>query len=166
MEARLSFVTLGVADLARATAFYRDVLQLPQIAMPDGAGVAFFELGHTWLSLYPRAALAADAGVADSPPAAFPGFALAHNVRSAQQVDALLAKVAARGGRIVLIGDEEAKMELATELAGAALLKPMAPDFSAIVYAIPAQLLAYHAAVFMGKDVDQPRNLAKSVTVE
>ena len=34
MEARLSFVTLGVADLARATAFYRDVLQLPQIAMP------------------------------------------------------------------------------------------------------------------------------------
>ncbi len=75
-------------------------------------------------------------------------------------------EVAARGGRIVLIGDEEAKTELATELAGAALLKPMAPDFSAIVYAIPAQLLAYHAAVFMGKDVDQPRNLAKSVTVE
>lgn len=101
MEARLSFVTLGVADLARATAFYRDVLRLPQIAMPDGAGVAFFELGHTWLSLYPRAALAADAGVADSPPAAFPGFALAHNVRSAAGVDALLAEVAARGGRIV-----------------------------------------------------------------
>ena len=101
MEARLSFVTLGVADLARATAFYRDVLQLPQVAMPDDAGVAFFELGHTWLSLYPRAALAADAGVADSPPAAFPGFALAHNVRPASQVDALLDKVAARGGRIV-----------------------------------------------------------------
>ncbi|WP_374497126.1 VOC family protein [Vogesella indigofera] len=101
MEARLSFVTLGVADLARATAFYRDVLRLPQIAMPDGAGVAFFELGHTWLSLYPRAALAADAGVADSPAAAFPGFTLAHNVRSAAEVDTLLAEVAARGGRIV-----------------------------------------------------------------
>ena len=42
----------------------------------------------------------------------------------------------------------------------------MAPDFAAIVYALPVQLLAYHAAVFMGKDVDQPRNLAKSVTVE
>ena len=42
----------------------------------------------------------------------------------------------------------------------------MAPDFSAILYALPVQLLAYHAAVFMGKDVDQPRNLAKSVTVE
>ncbi|MCB1539764.1 MAG: SIS domain-containing protein, partial [Rhodoblastus sp.] len=75
-------------------------------------------------------------------------------------------EVAARGGRIILIGDEHAQAELATDLAGAALLKPMAPDFSAIVYAIPAQLLAYHAAVFMGKDVDQPRNLAKSVTVE
>ncbi|MCC0005660.1 MAG: glutamine--fructose-6-phosphate transaminase (isomerizing) [Methylobacteriaceae bacterium] len=75
-------------------------------------------------------------------------------------------EVAARGGRIILIGDEHAQAELATELAGAALLKPMASDFSAIVYAVPVQLLAYHAAVFMGKDVDQPRNLAKSVTVE
>jgi len=45
-------------------------------------------------------------------------------------------------------------------------MPPMAPDFSAILYALPVQLLAYHAAVFMGKDVDQPRNLAKSVTVE
>ena len=75
-------------------------------------------------------------------------------------------EVAARGGRIILIGDEEAKKELSTELAGAVLLKPMPSDFSSIVYAVPVQLLAYHAAVFMGKDVDQPRNLAKSVTVE
>ena len=101
MEARLSFVTLGVADLARATVFYRDVLQLPQIPMPDGAGVAFFELGKTWLSLYPREALAKDATVADSPPAAFPGFSLAHNVREKLDVDALLADVAARGADIV-----------------------------------------------------------------
>ena len=101
MEARLSFVTLGVADLARATAFYREVLQLPQIAMPDGAGVAFFELGKTWLSLYPRAELARDAGVMDSPPAAFAGFSLAHNVRQRLDVDALLADIAARGGDIV-----------------------------------------------------------------
>lgn len=101
MEPRLSFVTLGVADLARATAFYRDVLQLPQVPMPDGAGVAFFELGKTWLSLYPRAGLAADAGVADSPPAAFPGFSLAHNVRTRAEVDALLAQVAAHGAAIV-----------------------------------------------------------------
>jgi len=38
--------------------------------------------------------------------------------------------------------------------------------FAVLVYAAPVQLLAYHVAVFMGKDVDQPRNLAKSVTVE
>jgi glucosamine--fructose-6-phosphate aminotransferase (isomerizing) len=42
----------------------------------------------------------------------------------------------------------------------------MAPDFAAMAYAIPVQMLAYHTAVVMGKDVDQPRNLAKSVTVE
>ena len=42
----------------------------------------------------------------------------------------------------------------------------MAADFAAIVYAVPVQMLAYHTAVLMGKDADQPRNLAKSVTVE
>ena len=42
----------------------------------------------------------------------------------------------------------------------------MAPDFTAMVYAVPVQMIAYHTAVFMGKDSDQPRNLAKSVTVE
>jgi glucosamine--fructose-6-phosphate aminotransferase (isomerizing) len=42
----------------------------------------------------------------------------------------------------------------------------MPPSFTALVYAVPVQLLAYHTAVVMGKDADQPRNLAKSVTVE
>ena len=42
----------------------------------------------------------------------------------------------------------------------------MAETFAPIVYAVPVQLIAYHTAVAMGKDVDQPRNLAKSVTVE
>jgi glucosamine--fructose-6-phosphate aminotransferase (isomerizing) len=54
----------------------------------------------------------------------------------------------------------------AVSLAGEIRLPDMAPDFSAIVYAAPIQMLAYYTAVFMGKDVDQPRNLAKSVTVE
>ena len=101
MEPRISFVTLGVRDLARATAFYRDVLRLPQLETPPG--VAFFELGRTWLSLFPRDELAADAGVAADTDAgsSFPGFSLAHNVRSADEADALLAEVAAGGGRIV-----------------------------------------------------------------
>lgn len=77
-----------------------------------------------------------------------------------------MQEVAARGGRIVLVGDAAAREEAAIALSGSIEMAPMAPDFTPLVYAVPAQLLAYHAAVFMGKDVDQPRNLAKSVTVE
>lgn len=101
MEPRISFVTLGVRDLARAAAFYRDVLRLPQ--KPTPPEVAFFEMGRTWLALYPRDLLAADAGVPDDG-AGFPAFTLAHNVRQAGDVDALLAEVAAGGGRIVRAG--------------------------------------------------------------
>ncbi|HEU5305517.1 MAG TPA: VOC family protein, partial [Gemmatimonadales bacterium] len=90
--------TLGVADLDRATRFYEKGLGLARLVSP--AGVSFFELGKTWLALYPREALAADAGV----PAAgsgFPGFALAHNVRSKADADRLLDAAAAAGGRLV-----------------------------------------------------------------
>ena len=103
MEPRVSFITLGVGDLERATRFYRDVLGLPQKATPPT--VAFFEMGKTWLSLYPLTDLAADAGV----PAAgsgFPGFALAHNVRSVEEVDALLGHAAAGGGTLVKPGHQ------------------------------------------------------------
>ena len=98
MEARISFVTLGVADLDRATRFYRDVLKLPQLPTPPE--VVFFEMGRTWLALYPRHLLAADAGV-PAEGSGFPGFTLAHNVRTEDGVDALLAEVAAGGGRVV-----------------------------------------------------------------
>jgi len=101
MEPRLSFVTLGVSDLARATRFYEEVLRLPRI--PIEADVSFFELGKTWLSLYSRELLAADAGVAATG-SGFAGFSLAHNVRSDKEVDQLLAEVAAAGGKIVKPG--------------------------------------------------------------
>ena len=66
MEPRISFITLGVADLGRATRFYAEVLKLPRVPLPDGAGVSFFEMGRTWLSLFPREDLASDAGLSGS----------------------------------------------------------------------------------------------------
>jgi catechol 2,3-dioxygenase-like lactoylglutathione lyase family enzyme len=98
MEPRISFVTLGVEDLERSVRFYTGALGL--VRLNDHPEVAFFELGRTWLALYPRRLLAADAGVADDG-AGFARFSLAHNVRDPEDVDALLAEVAAAGARIV-----------------------------------------------------------------
>jgi len=76
-----------------------------------------------------------------------------------------LQEVATRGGQIILISDAPAE-KVGCKLA-AHIEMPAAADFvDPLVYAIPVQLLAYHTAVLMGTDVDQPRNLAKSVTVE
>jgi glucosamine--fructose-6-phosphate aminotransferase (isomerizing) len=77
-----------------------------------------------------------------------------------------MQEVAARGGRIVLVGDHRAIEEADIETMATITMPDMGAEFAAIVYAVPVQLIAYHTAVFMGKDVDQPRNLAKSVTVE
>ena len=77
-----------------------------------------------------------------------------------------IQEVSARGGEIVLIGPKGVGEAAAIATVAEIEMPDMAPDFAAIVYAVPVQLLAYHTAVVMGKDVDQPRNLAKSVTVE
>jgi glucosamine--fructose-6-phosphate aminotransferase (isomerizing) len=77
-----------------------------------------------------------------------------------------MQEVAARGGRIILITDPEGAREAHVESAVKIVLPDMAATVTPLVYAIPVQLLAYHTAVVMGTDVDQPRNLAKSVTVE
>jgi glucosamine--fructose-6-phosphate aminotransferase (isomerizing) len=77
-----------------------------------------------------------------------------------------MQEVAARGGRIILIGDRRAAEEVALELESFLAMPDMGAVFAPIVYAAPVQMLAYHTAVIMGKDADQPRNLAKSVTVE
>jgi glucosamine--fructose-6-phosphate aminotransferase (isomerizing) len=76
-----------------------------------------------------------------------------------------LQEVAARGGRIILLSAADpARAGCALE---AHLEVPAAhPFINPLLYAVPVQLIAYHTAVFMGTDVDQPRNLAKSVTVE
>ena len=77
-----------------------------------------------------------------------------------------MQEVAARGGNIILMTDAKGAAEAAVESLVTIVLPDMAATFTPIVYAIPVQLLAYHTAVVMGTDVDQPRNLAKSVTVE
>lgn len=100
MEPRISLITLGVTDLERATRFYADVLKLPRVALPDDAGVSFFEMGTTWLSLFPRAELAKDAGMSDTG-SGFAGFTLAHNLGSIEAVDALFAQLRAANVNIV-----------------------------------------------------------------
>jgi len=77
-----------------------------------------------------------------------------------------MQEVAARGGNIILMTDAKGAAEATIESLVTIVLPDMAATFTPIVYAIPVQLLAYHTAVVMGTDVDQPRNLAKSVTVE
>jgi glutamine---fructose-6-phosphate transaminase (isomerizing) len=77
-----------------------------------------------------------------------------------------MQEVAARGGRIIVIGEAGTAHDAGLKAEASIDMAAMPPDFTAIVYAVPVQLLAYHTAYAMGKDVDQPRNLAKSVTVE
>ena len=77
-----------------------------------------------------------------------------------------MQEVQARGGKVVLISDYDG-VEAAGEGSMATLIMPKVhPLIAPLVYSVPIQLLAYHVAVLKGTDVDQPRNLAKSVTVE
>jgi glucosamine--fructose-6-phosphate aminotransferase (isomerizing) len=77
-----------------------------------------------------------------------------------------MQEVAARGGHIILMTDAKGAAEATVDSLVTIVLPDMGATFTPMVYAIPVQLLAYHTAVVMGTDVDQPRNLAKSVTVE
>ena len=74
-------------------------------------------------------------------------------------------EVAARGGQIMLVSNALPE-EVGCKLAGHVRMPDMHSFVTPLIYALPIQLLAYHAAVQLGTDVDQPRNLAKSVTVE
>jgi glucosamine--fructose-6-phosphate aminotransferase (isomerizing) len=77
-----------------------------------------------------------------------------------------MQEVAARGGRIILLTDERGARAAGIDTMATIALPEMTPAIAPLVFSIPVQLLAYHTAVCMGTDVDQPRNLAKSVTVE
>ena len=77
-----------------------------------------------------------------------------------------MEEVRARGGKIVLISDAEGLAEAGEGCMATIEMPKVHPLIAPLVYAVPVQLLAYHVAVVKGTDVDQPRNLAKSVTVE
>jgi glucosamine--fructose-6-phosphate aminotransferase (isomerizing) len=77
-----------------------------------------------------------------------------------------IQEVAARGGKVVMISDREGLARLGSKVSFGIEIPSCDPFVTPLLYAIPVQLLAYHVAVVKGTDVDQPRNLAKSVTVE
>jgi glucosamine--fructose-6-phosphate aminotransferase (isomerizing) len=77
-----------------------------------------------------------------------------------------MQEVIARGGRIILLTDERGASLAASSGCSVLALPDMPPIVAPLALAVPLQLLAYHSAAIMGTDVDQPRNLAKSVTVE
>jgi glucosamine--fructose-6-phosphate aminotransferase (isomerizing) len=77
-----------------------------------------------------------------------------------------MQEVAARGGRLILVTDAKGAAVAAAQSLVTLTLPTMPATVGPLVYAVPVQLIAYHAAIALGTDVDQPRNLAKSVTVE
>ncbi|GAA3613811.1 VOC family protein [Microlunatus ginsengisoli] len=101
MEQRLSLVTLGVRDLARAREFYAALGWQPH---PGDDGVVFFQAGGIVVALWGRAELAEDSAVSDS--GGWGGVTLAQNVRSPAEVDAVLAVAATAGARIGRPGAE------------------------------------------------------------
>jgi glucosamine--fructose-6-phosphate aminotransferase (isomerizing) len=126
-------------------------LKLKEISYIHAEGYAGGELKHGPIALIDEA---------------MPVIVIAPHDRIFDKTMSNMQEVAARGGRIILITDEAgaARADLATMNT---IVLPDVPEFIApIVYALPIQLLAYFTAVAMGTDVDQPRNLAKSVTVE
>src|SRR5271170_776010 len=77
-----------------------------------------------------------------------------------------MQEVAARGGRLILVTDAKGAAAAGTQSRTTLTLPTVPAVVGPLVYAVPVQLIAYHTAVALGTDVDQPRNLAKSVTVE
>jgi catechol 2,3-dioxygenase-like lactoylglutathione lyase family enzyme len=102
VEQRVSLITLGVTDLGRARAFYEG------LGWRTGAGpdddVVFFQTPGPIVALWGRAKLAEDSAVSD--PGGWGGITLAYNVRSAEEVDAVLAEADAAGGKVTRPGDK------------------------------------------------------------
>ncbi len=143
-----------VLYLGRGTSYplaLEGALKLKEISYIHAEGYAAGELKHGPIALIDEA---------------MPVIVIAPRDPVLEKTISNLQEVTARGGRLILVCDAALARELAEEAESVIVMPEVAPDFAAIVYAVPIQMLAYHTAVVMGKDADQPRNLAKSVTVE
>ena len=143
-----------VLYLGRGTAFpiaMEGALKLKEISYIHAEGYAAGEMKHGPIALIDEAV---------------PVIVLAPPDELFDKTLSNVQEVIARGGKVVFMSDATGVGRLAAQ-AWASVAMPRVDDFVApLLYAIPVQLLAYHTAVVKGTDVDQPRNLAKSVTVE
>lgn len=143
-----------VLYLGRGTSYplaLEGALKLKEISYIHAEGYAAGELKHGPIALIDEN---------------MPVVVIAPHDRVFEKTVSNMQEVAARGGNIILMTDARGAAEAAIEHLVTIVLPDMNATFTPMVYAIPVQLLAYHTAVIMGTDVDQPRNLAKSVTVE
>ncbi|QIO33927.1 glutamine--fructose-6-phosphate transaminase (isomerizing) [Bradyrhizobium sp. 1(2017)] len=143
-----------VLYLGRGTSFplaLEGALKLKEISYIHAEGYAAGELKHGPIALIDET---------------MPVVVIAPHDRVFEKTVSNMQEVAARGGNIILMTDAKGAEEATVESLVTIVMPDMAAAFTPMVYAVPVQLLAYHTAVVMGTDVDQPRNLAKSVTVE
>jgi glucosamine--fructose-6-phosphate aminotransferase (isomerizing) len=140
--------------LGRGTSFpiaLEGALKLKEISYIHAEGYAAGELKHGPIALIDET---------------LPVIVIAPYDRVFEKTVSNMQEVAARGGRIILVTDPKGAREAAIDSVVTLTLPEMSAMVTPLVYAVPVQLIAYHTAVVMGTDVDQPRNLAKSVTVE
>jgi glucosamine--fructose-6-phosphate aminotransferase (isomerizing) len=126
-------------------------LKLKEISYIHAEGYAAGEMKHGPIALIDRNV---------------PVIAIAPSGPLFEKTASNLQEAAARGGQLIVFSDAEGAAKLAGIAVETVILPRVDPFVAPILYAIPVQLLAYHVAVLKGTDVDQPRNLAKSVTVE
>jgi glucosamine--fructose-6-phosphate aminotransferase (isomerizing) len=143
-----------VLYLGRGTAFpiaMEGALKLKEISYIHAEGYAAGEMKHGPIALIDEAV---------------PVIVLAPNDELFDKTLSNVEEVIARGGKVVFMSDRSGLAKLADKAFAAVEMPAVDPFVAPLLYAIPIQLLAYHTAVVKGTDVDQPRNLAKSVTVE
>ena len=143
-----------VLYLGRGTSFpiaLEGALKLKEISYLHAEGYAAGELKHGPIALVDEN---------------MPVIVIAPHDKVFEKTFSNMQEVAARGGRLILMTDAEGARAAKAHTVVTLTLPAVHPAVAPIVYAVPVQLLAYHTAVLMGTDVDQPRNLAKSVTVE